>query len=276
MTTKVSTLTICMGLAAVAHALGSISAQAAAPSSQNAGVTGSDPQEFNGFWMEDTRALRRGPPGAPPGGRPRGGAPAPGAGPPGGGPGALLHAAIRDHLQPWAAKREQAYQDALAAGHLLPTNAIRCLPWAIAGIGIPGGPAYGMDIIATSRRVVFLYQLDHQARIVYLNQPHPKGLTPSYFGNSVGHWEGNVLVVDSIGFNDKTEIADGVPHTLALHVVERLQIDGRHDLEDHVTFEDPGAFKQPISYVDLFARSQPYQEYVCAEDNHEANIQPKQ
>lgn len=178
-------------------------------------------------------------------------------------------AAAAGHLQPWVAARQQQYEAALAAGHLPLTNAIQCLPWAIPGLGIPGGPAYEMDIIATPTQVVFLYQLDHQARIVYLNLPHPKHPIPSYFGNSVGHWEGRVLVVDTIGFNDKTEITDGIAHTKALHVIERLQIDSRGYLEDHVTFEDPGAYKGSISYVDVLEHAQPFQEYVCAEDNHE-------
>jgi len=140
----------------------------------------------------------------------------------------------------------------------------------VPGIGIPGGMAYSMNIVATATEVAFMYELDHQSRIVYLDQQHPAALTPSYFGHSIGHWEGKTLVVDSIGFSDKTEIHDGIAHTPALHVVERLSINGNGRLEDQVTFDDPGAFKEPISFVDVFERAGPFQEYVCAENNQEA------
>ena len=129
-----------------------------------------------------------------------------------------------------------------------------------------------MNIIATPTEVVFLYELDHQARVVYLNQPHPAKLKSSHFGHSVGHWEGSTLVVDSIGFNDKTEIFDGIAHTAQLHVVERLSINAAGRLEDAVTFEDAGAFKEAIKFTDMFERGAAFQEYVCAENNHEDDL----
>jgi len=131
-----------------------------------------------------------------------------------------------------------------------------------------------MNIVTTPSQIVFMYELDHQARIVYLRENHPATLIPSYFGHSVGHWEGDTLVVDSVGFNDKTEIHDGIAHTKALHVIERLTINETGHLEDHVTFEDSGAFTAPITFVDSFERSQPFQEYVCAENNYEAEPPP--
>jgi hypothetical protein len=241
---------------------------AAAPGIAAAGAD--DSHGFAGYW-EETRGPRRGPPGGPPGapgsGPPAG--PGPGGPPPGGGPGGKILAAAQGHLQPWVAQRLQQYQAALAAGGLPRTNANQCLPWAIPGLGIPGGPAYNMNIVTTAQQVVFMYELDHQARIVYLDQEHPAKLSPSYFGHSIGHWEGDTLIVDTVGFNDQTEIHDGIAHTAALHVTERLRISNGH-LEDQVTFDDPGAYLTPITFVDSFERAQPFQEYVCAENNNEA------
>ena len=67
-------------------------------------------------------------------------------------------------------------------------------------------------------------QFDHQYRHIYLNVPHSADIKPSWFGESVGHYEGDTLVVDTIGLNDRTFIDDYLtPHTDKLHVVERFR-----------------------------------------------------
>ena len=129
-----------------------------------------------------------------------------------------------------------------------------------------------MSIETTPAEVAFLFELDHQARIVYIGGMHPATLTPRYFGHSIGRWEGDTLVIDSIGFNDKTELRDGVPHTTALHVTERLRIDEMGHLENSTVHEDPGAFLEPIPTVHVYERSVPFQEFVCAENNREAEL----
>jgi hypothetical protein len=209
-------------------------------------VTG---QAMSGFWNMAPPPRRPGAAGGPPGG---GGGPPP--------PRPPSSAQLADRLQPWALEQVKRRENALAAGEELPTNANQCLPWAIPGNGI----------VVTRDKVVFMYQLDHQAHIVYLNKQHPAGLAPSYFGHSVGRWEGDVLVIDTIGFNDTTLIQEVVPHTKALHVVERLQLKAG-ELEAQSTLEDAGAFKSPLVFTEHYVRSNPYQEYVCAENNHEAS-----
>lgn len=216
------------------------------------GVTG---QAMNGFWNMAP------PPRPPGGGGPRGPRP----------PRPPNSAQMADHLQPWALDRLKNMENALEAGDVPATNANQCLPWAIPGNGMPGGPAYAMNIVVTRDKVVFMYQLDHQSHIVYLNQSHPAQLAPSYFGHSVGRWEGDVLVIDTVGLNDTTLIQEDVPHTNALHVVERLQLKATGELEVQSTLEDPGAFKGPLVFTEHYVRSGPYQEYVCAENNHEAS-----
>jgi hypothetical protein len=218
---------------------------AAAPATRPA-----DPEALSGFWD-----MMHGPPGA--------GA---GRGP----PGAASWNLIADRLQPWARKLVEIRQREMAAGSEPATNANQCLPWALPGNGMPGGPAYSMDIVTGLGQVVFMYQLDHQSHIVYLNQAHPPHLTASYFGHSIGHWESDTLVIDTIGFNDKTQIHDGIPHTGALHVVERLHLNARDQLEAQSTLEDPGAFTAPLIFTETYVRGEPFQEYVCAENNRDA------
>jgi hypothetical protein len=118
---------------------------------------------------------------------------------------------------------------------------------------------------------------DFQLRRVYLNQKHSANPTPSWYGESVGHYEnGDTLVVDTIGLNDKTYVDNyRTPHTTQLHVVERFQIvDGGNALDVKVRVEDPGAFTMPWNAVQHYRRDQrpgevPLHEMVCAENNED-------
>ena len=104
-----------------------------------------------------------------------------------------------------------------------------------------------MHVIQTPKQVVLF--LTGRIRHIWLNVPHSANPKPSWYGESVGHYEGDTLVVDTIGFNDKTFVDSyRTPHTDKLHVVERFRlIDGGNTLEVAFTVEDPGAFYQPWS-----------------------------
>src|SRR5271168_3693928 len=118
--------------------------------------------------------------------------------------------------------------------------------------GVPGFHLFGFQplyFVQTPREVVLAYSSDEQVRHVYLDMPHSANPKPSWYGESVGHYEGDTLVVDTIGMNDKTFVdAYRTPHTEKLHVVERFRlIDGGNTLEVAFTVDDPGAFYQPWS-----------------------------
>ena len=104
-----------------------------------------------------------------------------------------------------------------------------------------------MHIIQTPKEVVLF--LTGRVRHIWLDVPHSANPKPSWYGESVGRYEGDTLVVDTIGFNDKTFVDSyRTPHTDKLHVVERFRlIDGGNTLEVAFTVEDPGAFYQPWS-----------------------------
>ena len=118
---------------------------------------------------------------------------------------------------------------------------------------------------------------DFQLRRVYLNQPHSKNPRPSWYGESVGHYEnGDTLVVDTIGLNDRTYVDNyRTPHTTALHVVERFRLtDGGQGLEVIARVEDPGAFTMPWTAVQRYRIDhRPSEvhlhEMVCAENNED-------
>jgi hypothetical protein len=104
-----------------------------------------------------------------------------------------------------------------------------------------------------------------------MNVPHSKALKPSWYGESVGHYEGDALVVDTIGLNDKPPVDNyGTPHTDKIHVVERFRLinDGK-TLQATVTVDDAGAFNAPWTAVQRWRRgdARALEELACAENN---------
>ncbi len=117
-------------------------------------------------------------------------------------------------------------------------------------------------------KITIEYQRDHQVRRVYLNVPHSKNPKPSWYGESVGHYEGDTLIVDTIGFNGKAFIDRyGTPYSEQLHMIERYRVnpDGK-SMQAEVTYDDPKAYttqwKALIRY--RLGRDLP-QEVACAE-----------
>ena len=107
---------------------------------------------------------------------------------------------------------------------------------------------YPFEFDQTPKYMLMLYEYDHQVRRIYTDgRPLPADPDPSWMGTSVGHWEGDsTLVVDTIGFNEKTWLDRlGVPHSDQLHVVERFHRVDRDHLELQVTMIDPKALAKP-------------------------------
>ena len=117
-----------------------------------------------------------------------------------------------------------------------------------------------------------IWERDHQVRRIYLNREHSENPKPSWFGESVGHYENGELVIDTIGFVEHPlSFVDNntTPHTKDLHVVERWKLtDAGNGLEAIVTVEDPGAFKAPWSGMARLQKvKRPIEEWACAENN---------
>ena len=146
------------------------------------------------------------------------------------------------NLMPWAVEALKK-QNALAlAGKNGETRQARC--WETGVPNIHEAPQM-LYFIQTPREVV-MYQ-GHRTRHVYLNVGHSKNPVPSWYGESVGHYEGDTLIVDTIGQNDQTFV-DGyrTPHTTQLHVVERFRVvNGGKGLDVSFTVDDPGTFYRP-------------------------------
>ena len=179
----------------------------------------------------------------------------------------LVNAGI---LKPWVVERMKKDNDEVLAGKIAFTPHSFCMP-----AGVPGYHLYGFQplyFVQTPNEVVMIYSNDQQVRHVYLDVSHSQNVTPSWYGESVGHYEGDTLVVDTIGLNDKTFVDNfRTPHTEKLHVVERFRlVDSGKAMRVDITFDDPDAFNAPWSVTQRYDRVQrPMAELVCAENNEQ-------
>ncbi|MGC4028466.1 MAG: hypothetical protein QM696_06320 [Steroidobacteraceae bacterium] len=132
---------------------------------------------------------------------------------------------------------------------------------------ITGNP---MSITQTPGRVQIVYAQDEQVRNIYTDgRPHPdlSEYEPTLQGHSIGHWEGNTLVVDTVGARRETNLYGVEMHSDALHVIERIRRD-EGELDIHIRIEDVKAFTNPVEVKMRFtARVEPLPEYFCTE-NH--------
>ena len=200
-------------------------------------------------------------------------------------------------LQPWAAAVVKKFGEMSLAGITFPNPSNQCWPFGMPFIYKQAL----MQMMQQPDKITMLYSGGHEVRRVRLNQPHPSPLTPSWYGDSVGHYEGDTLVIDTVGVKTDRPYAMvdlfGTPFTDKLHIVERYRLRDYDDVKDaldrnrrenwlfngdvfsqhrgkflqlHVTIEDEGVFTTPwtatLTYV---PGPDQISEGVCAENPHE-------
>ncbi len=174
-------------------------------------------------------------------------------------------------FKPWARALYDYRQETLAKDD----PHVRCTP--------PGGPRqfavpFGLQIIQvpTVKRIFILSGGSVRPwREIYMDgRAHPEGdyLNPSYFGHSVGHWEGDTLVVDTVGFNERFWMhREGYPHTKALHLVERISRPRLDTLRYEITIDDPNAYESAwtTAWNKSWNADEEIIEYFCHENNRD-------
>jgi len=200
-------------------------------------------------------------------------------------------------LQPWAAEVVKKHGEISLSGKGYPTPSNQC--W-------PGGVPYVfwdflLQMFQQEDRITMLYRHGNEIRRVRMNQSHPAKVTPSWYGDSVGRYEGATLVIDTVGIRvGPFAMVDmyGTPHTEALHVVERYRLIDYDDAREAIarndkenfyvrqdsfdpsyrgkvlqlafTVEDPGVFTTPWSSMITYRRSfNEWTDLICAENRHE-------
>ena len=141
---------------------------------------------------------------------------------------------------------------------------------------LPIGPARGIqagimpfEVVQTPAVVTILFENQHTFRIIHTDgRSHPKDLDPTWFGDSIGHWEGNTLVVDTVGVEDRTWLdTAGHEHSNELHLVERFQKVDNNTIQWTVTFEDPKFFTEPWSVtLPITRQNTEIMSYSCEEN----------
>jgi hypothetical protein len=173
------------------------------------------------------------------------------------------------NLKPWAREIMKKENEKVLAGKIGFTARSSCRP-----AGVPGFMMFIIEpifFVQSPNKVLMIHSGNEEVRHIYLDVPHSENPKPSWYGESVGHYEGDTLVIDTIGLNDKTFVDNyRTPHTEKLHVVERWKMmdDGKM-LEVDIRVEDPDAFNAPWSAIQRYRRAQPRQlgEEACAENN---------
>jgi hypothetical protein len=177
------------------------------------------------------------------------------------------------NLKPWVKEQMQKDINEVLAGKTAFTAQSSCMPEGVPMFMGLGGPN-PIVFLQTPKEVWMIFTSDHQVRRIYLNVPHSAKPKPSWYGESVGHYEGDTLVIDTVGQNDKSVVdIYRTPHSQKLHVVERWRMvnDGQM-MESIFTVEDPDAFYQPWTAMRRYRRiQQEPDEAPCAENNN-ANL----
>src|SRR5271169_5169731 len=200
-------------------------------------------------------------------------------------------------LKPETAEIVKKFGELSLSGVTFPSPANQCWPEPVPYIY----KNFAMQIFQQPDRITIIYEQDHEVRHVRMNQPHPPHVTPSWYGDSVAHYEGDTLVIDTVGTRTDRPFAMidlyGTPFTEKLHVVERYRLldyedakeglerdakenqqppvgidrnyRGKH-LQIHFTVEDEGVFTTPWSATITYGRgSTEWPEIVCAENTQE-------
>ena len=157
--------------------------------------------------------------------------------------------------------------DDVLAGKIAFTPSTSCVPSGVPWFLLQPTNLY---FVQTAKEVVIMQNFDSQARHVFLNVEHSANLKPSWYGESIGHYEGDTLVIDTIGLSTKTFVDPyRTPHSDKLHVIERWRLaEGGKTLEVEMTVDDPETYDKPWKATLSYRQAQgPFVEMACAENN---------
>ena len=162
-------------------------------------------------------------------------------------------------LQPWAREVVRKRNEDVLSGEPVGTPTASCWPKGVTGF-LLSPMTQPMYFVQGPKEVVMILTSFNDVRHIHLTDKHSAGVKTSWYGESIGHYEGDTLVVDTIGLDDRTWVDGfGTPHTKQLHIIERLHlIENGQVLEANVHVEDPGAFTMPWDAI------QHYRQYEAA------------
>ena len=135
---------------------------------------------------------------------------------------------------------------------------------------------YPIEIIQTTKQITIIAEAFSEVRRVYMNKPQSKidDVPPGYYGRSVGRWEGETLVIDTVGIKESVQY-QRMPHSDQMHITERIRLIAPDILHDQITIEDPVTMEKPYTYTLAYRRMPDYEmvEFVC--DNNREYVDDK-
>ena len=167
-------------------------------------------------------------------------------------------------LRPAAEKIYRARVAMSETPNVFATTASRCLPLGTP-LNMMGAPPYLLRIVQEPDFITILLEEGWEFRAIYLTGKHPDELIPSFMGHSIGHWEGKTLVIDTVGLRDDTTLnGTGLPHSVEMHLTERMSRTSPDTLVDLIEVNDPVMYTKPFTFKTVFKRTEQQQiEYVC-------------
>jgi len=160
--------------------------------------------------------------------------------------------------------RRAAEQESANRGEPLATASSQCLPYGVPSM--MSVASYPIEIIQTPKQVTIIAEAFSEVRRIYLDKPQLKigEVAPGYYGRSVGRWEGDTLVVDTIGIKESVQY-QRMPHSDQMRITERIRLVAPDILHDQITIEDPVVLEKPLTYTLAYRRLQNYEmvEFVC-------------
>jgi hypothetical protein len=177
------------------------------------------------------------------------------------------------YAKPYEEQRK-AETEASNRGEPLGTAAVLCVPY-----GVPTMMAvavYPIEIIQAPKQITIVAEAFSEVRRIFMDRPQMKidDVPPGYYGRSVGRWEGDTLMVDTVGIKESVQY-QRMPHSDQMHITERLHMVSPEILHDQITIEDPVVLEKPYTYTLAYRRMPNYEmvEFVC--DNNREYVDEK-
>jgi hypothetical protein len=172
-------------------------------------------------------------------------------------------------LTPEFAQKLAAFKAAQAKGEDVESPQANCVPPGMPGIM---NQPYPMELLFTPGKVTIVIEAYSQTRRIFMDgRKHPDDPDLTYNGHSIGHWEGDTLVADSVGFTPGTALgpSQGYRHSDQMHIVERFRLTAPDTMEVVTTIDDPKALTKPFSATKVLARHRDWDiaEYICEQNN---------
>jgi len=171
------------------------------------------------------------------------------------------------YLDQWRARQKAAHEADLR-GQPLYSGYAACVPDGMPAMMMAMFP---MDVLQTPGQITIIEEAYRQVRYIYLNETQipVADAEPEFWGHSVGHWEGDTLLANTVGIREEVRFSD-VPHSPEMQINERIRLLSKDRFEDQVTVIDPAYLTGPWTWTWQYERDRGYKmlEYVC-EDNRE-------